>query len=78
MNLVNDVNALTAEILGFLQNVGVGIAAIFACVAGYHFLFGGAEGNQKGKKALLGVIIGLVIIFGCEAGVEYFQSKINF
>lgn len=77
-DLEGSINGATADILGILQGVGVGIIAICVVIVGYKILTGGREGLREAKSSVVGLIIGAVLLFGAMAVSEWLKTTATF
>lgn len=61
-----------------MQILGAGVAVVCICIAGYQFMAGGRNGKEVGKGTIIGVVIGLVCIMGCEPLALWLKEMMTF
>lgn len=59
-NIVNTI----ANILTFVQVVGGGLIGLMLALAAYHFIAGGQQSFELGKRKIIGIVIGAGLLFG--------------
>ena len=61
-----------------LKLIGIALGAIGVAMAGYQFIWGGANGNQQGKQYLLNTAIGVVLIVAATSIIDWITTNVTF
>lgn len=78
----NDIFSSTANIFNSIVHgmrvVAPAADAICLVIGGYFWMFGGEAGKQTAKKWWIGTAVGIAVVFGAEAIVNWLQNNAKF
>jgi hypothetical protein len=66
------------NITGGLVTLGVPLGALVLVVAGIVWMIGGQQGPRMAKGLIIGVAVGLILIFAADALASWVASQANF
>lgn len=66
------------KVASALKTIGLVVGGIYIALAGYQFMWGGANGSQQGKQYLLNAAIGIVLIYGGGEIAQWVADNMTF
>lgn len=61
-----------------LRTIAIPVATVMLIIAGIMWFTMGEQGPAKAKKVIIGVVIGIIIIFAADTIATWLQSKSSF
>ncbi|HLQ98104.1 MAG TPA: pilin [Candidatus Dormibacteraeota bacterium] len=78
LGAVNNFVSTVDEFVAALRTIAVPVATLMLIVAGIMWFATGEQGPARAKKLIVGVVIGLVIIFAADAISNFVQTRSSF
>lgn len=75
---VNQIVTTLNEFVTALRTIAIPVATVMLIVAGIMWFTMGEQGPARAKKVIIGVVIGIVIIFAADTIATWLQSKSSF
>lgn len=78
LGAVNQVVGTLNQFVTALRTLAIPVATVMLIIAGIMWFTMGEQGPARAKKVIIGVVIGIVIIFAADTIATWLQSKASF
>lgn len=78
LGAVTQIVSTLNQFVSALRTIAIPVATVMLIVAGIMWFTMGEQGPARAKKVIIGVVIGIVIIFAADTIATWLQSKSSF